>query len=288
MKKSIKRIFSGIGIAFLCLIIVGQVVKMATKPAIEASKEKYEFAKMIERADRDCPIPAAMGMGAVTGIKLENDFVTYYLKYDKDFSSIFSQVNDEAKVKEGLLMCFLCINAQGYDRGDLLMDMLIHYDYGLKVVVTESANGRFECQATVDEIKSLRDRFKINPHEALYNLLSLSIESERASLPMVIDEGMLMTDYQLEGEDIAIIIKLDEDLYSIEAMEENKEFIKASMMEEALTQPESKALLDLCKVSHTGLLYRMYGDQSRERVEIHFSSDEIRQIVPTPANACIQ
>ncbi len=288
MKKYFKIVFSTIGIVFLCLMILGQIAKTAMKPSIEEAKQKSEFARMVERADRDCPIPAAMGKGAVTGIKLEEDYVTYYLSYDSDFLNILSRIGNGEKVKQAILMCFLCINAQGSNQGDLVMDMLIKFNYGLRVIITESANGRFDFKATVDEIKSLREKYKLNPHEALYNLLSISIEAERTTLPMKLDEGMLMTDYRLEGENIAIIIKIDEELYSIDEMHANKGLIKTSMIEEGLSQPESKALLDMCKVSHTGLIYRMYGNISNKKFEIEISSDEIRRIVKTPSNVNIQ
>lgn len=282
MKKALKIILSVIGIALLCLMILGQIAKTAMKPVMETASQKSEFARMIERADRDCPIPAAMGKGAVTGIKLENDYVTYYLAYDQDFRNVLSSLKDDKKAKEGLLMCFLCINAQGNNQGDLLMDLLIRFNYGLRVVVTESATGRFECSATVDEIKSLRERYQLNPHEALYNLLSLSIESERESLPMELDEGMVMTDYQLDDDNIVIVIVVDEDIYSIDEMYNNSEIIKASMIDEGLNNAESKALLDMCKVSHTGLVYRIIGNRTHKEFDVGISSDEIRRIVKTP------
>ena len=282
MKKALKIILSVIGIAVLCLMILGQIAKTTMKPAMETASQKSEFARIIERADRDCPIPAAMGKGAVTGIKLENDYVTYYLAYDQDFRNVLSSLKDDRKAKEGLLMCFLCINAQGNNQGDLLMDLLIRFNYGLRVVVTESATGRFECSATVDEIKSLRERYQLNPHEALYNLLSLSIESERESLPMELDEGMVMTDYQLDDDNIVIVIVVDEDIYSVDEMYNNSEIIKASMIDEGLNNAESKALLDMCKVSHTGLVYRIIGNHTHKEFDVGISSDEIREIIKTP------
>lgn len=288
MKKFFKVLFSAIGILFLGLMILGQIAKTALKPSIEKASEKSEFARMIERADRDCPIPAAMGKGAVTGIKLENGFVTYYLSYAPDFLNVLSRVSNEKKVKEGLLMCFLCINAQGNSQGDLLMDLLIKFDYGLRVIITESANGRFECSATSDEIKSLREKYNLNPHEALYNLLSISIEAERSSLPIELDEGFLLTDYRLEGENIVVCLQIDENLYSIDDLSSNKVLVKESMFEEGLKDPESKALLDMCKVSHSGLKYHFTGNHSQKAFEVELSSNEIRRIVQTPATLNIQ
>ena len=288
MKRFFKITFSVVGIIFLCLMILGQIAKTVMKPTMEKESQRAEFARMIERADRDCPIPAAMGKGAVTGIKLENGYVTYYLAYDSDFINILSRIDDENKVKEGILMCLLCINAQGSSQGDLVMDLLAKFGYGIRVVITESATGRFDFKANVDEINTLREKFQLNPHEALYNLLSISIEAERTSLPLKLDEGFLLTDYSLEGENIAITIQLDENLYSIDTMASNRELVKESMFEEGLSDPSSKALLDMCKVSHSGLKYIFTGKQSHKSFDVLLSSNEIRKIVQTPSNVNIQ
>ena len=73
-------------------MIFAQVAKTVMKPTIAQSNEKSEFAAAVERADRDCPIPVALGKGEVTGIKLENVYVTYYLKYDHDFLNLMSSL----------------------------------------------------------------------------------------------------------------------------------------------------------------------------------------------------
>lgn len=288
MKKVIKIILSSIGILFLCMMIFAQIVKTVMKPTIAQSKEKSEFAAAVERADRDCPIPAALGKGEVTGIKLENGYVIYYLKYDHDFHNLMSSLGNDAKAKEALLMCFLCINAQGGNQGDLLMDLLIRQNCGLKVVITESATGRYECKASVEDIKRLRERYQLNPHEALYNLLSLSIESQRVNLPMKVNEGMTMTDYKLEGDNIVITMQIDESLYSIATMRSNRALIKTSMIEEGLKDPESKTLFDMCKVSHTGLVYRIVGNNSHDEFVITIPSNEMREFTQTPSNVNIQ
>lgn len=288
MKKAIKIILSIIGIALLCLMILGQIVRYAAKSPMETVSEKSDFARMIERADKDCPIPVAMGEGAVTGIKLENNYVTYYLSYNHKFTNILNGQTDDKKIKEGLLMSLLCLNAQGNNQGDLLMDLLTRFDYGLKVVINQSSTDRFECSAAADEIRALRERYQINPHEALYNLLSLNIEAERANLPIKLDEGMMMTNYRLEDDNIVIVIALDDDIYSLSNMSNNIGLMKATIMEELCNDAEIKALLDMCKASHTGLVYRYVGVQSHMGVDVEISSDEIRRIVKTPDVVNIQ
>lgn len=277
-----KKVLKIIGIAFVCLIVLGNIIRMITRPIYENS-----FAAQVARANRDCPIPVALGNGAVTAIHLENGFLTYYLSYDNPFYNLMSSLDSE-KVKDALLMCFLCLNGQDGNQGNALIDKLVKENCGLKIVISRSAKGKFEYSATVDEIQTLRKRFELDPHEALYSLLSMSMEAERANLPMQIEEGIMMIDYSLEGENIVITAEMDESLYSIDELNKNINAVKSSMIENGVNDADSKALFDMCKVSHTGLVYRYVGNHTHKQCNIVISRDEIRRLVPTPSNVNIQ
>ncbi len=281
VKKVLKILLSAIGVFLLCGMIFSQIVKAVYTP-YKHDKQRTEFAQSVERADRECPIQVALGKGAITGIKLEDGYVTYYGTYDSDFTHILNKIDDEQK-KECILMSMLCINAQNGNQGDVLMNSLEKYGYGIRFVITQSGAGKFDFRASTEEIKALREKFRLNPHEALLNGLSISIEAVRASLPLKIDEGMQVTDYSLEDENIVIGVECDEDIYSIDEISSKSEWFKDSMFEDGLSDPSSKALLDLCKVSHTGIKYIFTGKRSRKSTDILLSSDEIRQKVQTPS-----
>lgn len=277
-----KKVLKITGIVFVCLMILGNIARMVTRPMYENS-----FAAQVARANRDCPIPVALGNGAVTAIHLEKGYLTYYLSYDNPFYNLMSSV-DQKKVKEALLMCFLCVNGQGNNQGNVLMDKLVEENCGLKIVISNSAKGKFECSATVQDIQTLRKKFDLNPHEALYSLLLLSMEAEKVNLPMKIEEGITLTDYGLDGENIIITAEMDEYLYSIDQLNENIGAVKSSILEDGINDADSRALYDLCKVSHTGLIYRYVGNLTHKNCDVFISSDEIRRLVPTPSNVNIQ
>lgn len=277
-----KKVLRIIGIALVCLIVICNIAKIIVRLIHENS-----FAAQVARANRDCPIPVALGNGAVTAIHLENGYLTYYLSYDNPFYNLISQVDYE-KVKETLLMCFLCLNGQGNNQGDVLIDKLVEENCGLKIVISNSAKGKYECSATVQDILSMRRRFELDPHEALYSLLSMSMEAERVNLPMQIEEGIVITDYHLDGENIVITAEMDENLYSIDELSANISAVKNSMIKDGVNDADSKALFDLCKVSHTGLVYRYVGNHSRRQCNVVITSDEIRRLVPTPSNVNIK
>ena len=278
MKKTLKII----GIVIVCLMVLGNIAKMVTRPMYENS-----FAAQVARANRNCPIPVALGNGAITAIHLENGYLTYYLSYDNPFYNLMSSV-DQKKVNEALLMCFLCLNGQGSNQGNVLMDKLMEENCGLRIVISNSAKGKFECSATVQDIQTLRKKFDLDPHEALYSLLSLSMEAEKVNLPMKIEEGITLTDYGLDGENIIITAEMDEYLYSIDQLNENIGAVKSSILEDGINDADSRALYDLCKVSHTGLIYRYVGNLTHKNCDVFISSDEIRRLVPTPSNVNIQ
>ena len=277
-----KKVLRIIGIALVCLIVICNITKIIIRPIYENS-----FTAQVARANQDCPIPVALGNGAVTSIHLENGYLTYYLSYDNPFYNLVSQV-DQEKVKEALLMCFLCLNGQGDNQGGVLLDKLVEEKCGLKIVISNSAKGKYECSATVQDILSMRRRFELDPHEALYSLLSMSMKAERANLPMQIGEGIVMTDYSLDGENIVITAEMDENLYSIDELNANISAVKNYMIKDGVNDAESKALFDLCKVSHTGLVYRYVGNHSRRQCNVVITSDEIRRLVPTPSSVNIK
>lgn len=277
-----KKVLRIIGIALVCLIVICNITKIIIRPIYENS-----FTIQVARANQDCPIPVALGNGAITSIHLGNGYLTYYLSYDNPFYNLVSQV-DQEKVKEALLMCFLCLNGQGDNQGGVLLDKLVEEKCGLKIVISNSAKGKYECSATVQDILSMRRRFELDPHEALYSLLSMSMKAERANLPMQIGEGIVMTDYSLDGENIVITAEMDENLYSIDELNANISAVKNSMIKDGVNDADSKALFDLCKVSHTGLVYRYVGNHSRRQCNVVITSDEIRRLVPTPSSVNIK
>ena len=122
----------------------------------------------------------------------------------------------------------------------------------------------------------------------MLRLLELQIEVENESLPIVIDEGMVMVDCSLSNGNIITTVNIDERIYSLATLKANNEQLKKSIIENGLNDPESKSLFDMCKVSHTGLVYRYVGVSSRKRVDIIITSDEIRQFDPTPSSLNIQ
>ena len=244
---------------------------------------KTAFAEQIEKANQLCPIDLPYGVGAVTSITIENGFVIYNICYNREFCNIM-QLLDKEKQKEVFLMACLINNAQGKNNGDQFINMLIEEGCGLKYVINDSLFGPFECSISVDEIISMRQRYILNPHVALQNVLQLTLEAEKTALPVIIEDGMAITDCLLEDNNIVFIVSCDEELYSMDSLNFYKSDLKSFMLENAKSDAQSYMFLGLCKMSHTGLVWRYVGMQSQETCDIVLSSYEINQEIQTPPN----
>ena len=273
------------GGVFIALAIIGNIVRTIGKPVKTTNTDS--FAAQIEKANQSCPIPVAGGAGYVSAIKLEDNNVTYYIHYnEKNNNPMLSEKNQD-NFKEMLVMALLCVNGQEYGQSDFLISELINEGCGLKVVYTDATGKKTESVASVSELITMKEKFHLNPHEALHKILEMEVEAERASLPLKIEDGMFITNYGLDRENIIITISLDENMYSLSEVKKQKDYLKMSILQEGIQDYETKALLDLCKVSHTGLVYRMTDNHSKKHCDIIITSDEIRKTVPVPSSISI-
>ena len=142
---------------------------------------------------------------------------------------------------------------------------------------------------TTDYITRMKREVSLNPSEALHEALKLKLSIETSGLPMQIDEGMVMTGMNLDGHDIVVTVKMSEDLYDLDVLKESSSEFAASLLDEANAgDPELGALFDLCKISHSGLIYRAIGSKTNRHVDMGLSSEQIRKGRKTPSQVNIR
>lgn len=276
MKKSLKII----GIIFLVLMGLGGLSRAIVKPVVDNS-----FEEQIRRANRDCPIPVANGVGQISGISLEDGLIVYQLDYKPEYLNIDSYKNKPEATRDMFYLAFLCMNGQG-GHSDMMSDELIKRGYGLKIVASNGVSS-FTSELSTAYIREMRNRINVNPTEALHDALMLKFETENCSFPVMIDEGMILTGLGLKDNNIIVEVQIDETLYDLDSFAAISEKFADNIITEANNgDPELGAMLDLCKISHTGLTYRMIGNHSKKHHDMNISSAQIRQnrIVPPQVN----
>lgn len=278
-----KKTFKIIGGIFLALIVIGNIVKLVAKPSYENSIEAQ-----IKRANRDCPIPVANGIGQVSSITLEDNSLTYRIDYRPGHINIDAFKNNPDATRAMFFLSFLCLQAQG-SYVEKMMSKLTSQGVGLKIIVSDSTGEQFTSTMTTDYITRMKREVSLNPSEALHEALKLKLSIETSGLPMQIDEGMVMTGMNLDGHDIVVTVKMSEDLYDLDVLKESSSEFAASLLDEANAgDPELGALFDLCKISHSGLIYRAIGSKTNRHVDMGLSSEQIRKGRKTPSQVNIR
>lgn len=279
MKKALKII----GCIFLILIVIGNIVKLVAKPSYENSIETQ-----VKRANRDCPIPVANGIGQVTSITLEDNSLTYRINYLPGHVNIDAFRKNPDAARAMFYLSFVCLQAQG-SYVEKMMTELVSNGIGLKIIVLDGTGEQFTSTMTPEYIARMKRDVSLNPSEALHEALELKLAIETTGLPMQIDEGMVMTGMKLEDNNIVVTVKMEEKLYDLDVLEESSAELAASMLDEANAgDPELGALFDLCKVSHSGLIYRVIGSKSNRLVDMDLSSEYIRKGRKTPPQVNIR
>lgn len=279
MKKTLK-IIGGI---FLAMIVIGNIVKLVAMPSYENSIEAQ-----IKRANRDCPIPVANGIGQVSSITLEDHYLTYRIDYRPGHVNINAFKENSDATRAMFYLSFVCLQAQG-SYVEKMMSEFVSKGIGLKVVVSDGIGEQFTSVMTPEYITKMKREVNLNPSEALHEALELKLAIETTGLPAQIDEGMVMTGMKLEGNNIVVSVDMSEDIYDLDIVEESSTELAMSLLSEANSEdPELGALLDLCKVSHSGLIYRAIGSKTNRHVDMGLSSEQIRKGRKTPSQVNIR
>ncbi|MGM9794963.1 MAG: hypothetical protein ACI3ZZ_01910 [Candidatus Aphodosoma sp.] len=278
MKKALK-IIGGI---FLALIVVGNIAKTITKQSYENSIEAQ-----IKRANRDCPIPVANGVGQISSIILEDKLLTYNIDYKSGFVDIDAFKANPDATRDMFYLSFVALQAQGNYVKEMINELLKR-DIGLRIIISDGTGSKFCSILSPDYISDISNRIALNPSEALHEALKLKILLENNGFPIEAEEGMILTGMTLEGNNIIVFVELDENLYDMSLLKEMSTDFGYSLLEEANNgDPELGALFDLCKISHSGLVYRMRGKQSMQQCDMGISSDEIRRLRKIPTQVSI-
>lgn len=278
-----KKAFKIIGGIFLAMIVIGNIVKLVAKPSYESSIEAQ-----IKRANRDCPIPVANGIGQVSSITLEDKSLTYRIDYKPGCININVFKENPNATRAMFYLSFVCLQAQG-SYVEKMMNELVSKGIGLKIVVSDGTGEQFSSVMTPEYISKMKHEVSLNPSEALHEALKLKLDIETTGLPTQIDDGMVMTGMRLEGNNIVVSVNMSEDMYDLDILEESSSELAMSMLNEAnVGDPELGALFDLCKVSHSGLVYRVIGSKTNQQVDIGLSSEQIRKGRKTPSQVNIR
>ena len=233
---------------------------------------KKELQANIEIANKECPIDLGM-VGEISSMEFDEDEdeVVMTMTISKDMPLKISALN---KLKNTLKRT-MTGNWAKSESGIELMKEIAKADSKITLVMqTEDTNENIRIKVSKDEVKDLAEG-KIDPISPR-DLLEIFVTSTNAQCPMQIDEFTILSMVSLEGSNFVYNYSVDENLVSIDAIEQNKAAIKANL-KQALSAPDPmmKQMISVCKEANTGISYRYVGDTSGSVCIIKFSPSEL-------------
>lgn len=107
--------------------------------------------------------------------------------------------------------------------------------------------------------------------------LKAAANNAKLQTPMVVDDGLIMTDVFLDSYYFIYVYDCDESKYDIDYMEENVSEIKEEIMEYVLSDDSTiKAIRGVLKEAHYGLAYKYIGSTSGKTYTIYIEPEELQ------------
>ena len=109
--------------------------------------------------------------GQVSSIKLENEFLTYYIDYKPGFVNINALKSNPDATRDMFYLSFLALQAQG-SYVKKMMPELLKKNIGVRIVISDGKDSRFQSDLIPAYISEMNHRITVNPSEALLMLSS--------------------------------------------------------------------------------------------------------------------
>lgn len=257
----------------------------------QSHQDNYIFQELktsIEKANQDCPIPFAGGIGQVSSIKVEDinisdadHCITYYIDFAPGQFNQSIKDNEES-AKALFYLSIFSVNApEGQTQA--FVNNLQKQRVALKVVINKNKIDEFTTILSPSYLQAMSSKGDKQTSESLHEGLQLLFELGEQKFPLKIDEGLVATGMKVKGSNIIYDIICDEQLYDIENIRNSSDILAHEMINASKGDPSMCAILDLCKVSNTGMIYQYKGKQSGNTASIVLSNKLIRNLHKTPS-----
>lgn len=227
-------------------------------PLVTASCGSSKLEAIAESIDNQCPISLG-SMGYMAGAACSGDDIV--------FTTFVEEAYNDPAVFEANKDLWKRSVIQGMSG----MDNPV-FKEAIKEIADAGGNIKLDMRALRSEASAsltlsseeLQDIAESEPNPI--DLLEARINLDNIFLPMVVDEGMKLTEVAIEGRYIVLNYVLDEDLYDVEELDnaETKEAIREYVLEQMdnSSDPAVNIPLKWFKEAGKGIAWRLIGNVS--------------------------
>ena len=297
MEKWFKYILSFVAGA----LVIGIIVAINMPKPKMTLFDKSELHKMIVGLNDDLPMEIGT-IGYLDSIKNVGQTIFYIMsvKGDNGIKQVYTENYDE--FKELLKYTIVILNGQK-DMGSKLATILDKKGLDMGVRIYPPNKDYTEWRFTGSELKDFVESCRLNPTEALHQVIDMEIKIANLDLPMKPgdstpirsvtlnsieadgDDGFLLQSVTHVGNTITFLYDVDEKVQDIDVMIENSdneqylENLAAILAEDA----DIKAFFGLVAISHSNILFRCVGRTSGKVAEIALPYGLLRKYSKVPS-----
>jgi len=226
----------------------------------------------VEKFDRQCPINMGEEFGSLASVTYDDGLVAMNYEMAETYVSIAEMKAQPEMMRRNILMNFSNSN----DALKPFLDAIADANADLTVNMTGKKTGDLlTLKLSSEEIKKAMRSDAATPMQLMEAMVTMA----NNYMPKQIEEGITLMSMTIEDGVVYYNYLLDEDLYSIDMLEIQKEAIKEENRA-ALSQLSPAEATDLKRVSaaNYSLGYRYQGDTTGKSMEVIFSVDELNEL----------
>lgn len=257
--KIMKRkslIFLLIGLSFLFLLSCSGNRKTVMIPELLNSVNKMQRS-----------LPDTVGDGQVfTKIEYSDTLLTFYYEIDEDILPFESLIKTKNNLKDFLLTMISASEGENKEVYELCAsgNLTIKFQY----------IGKHSYKEMTSYIYPNDIKWALKANNLPNNVLRARIETDRATCPFKIDDGIIMEDIELLDSMVFVTVSVNEKYYVFNDVkmhvESSREWIKQSLMSKNGMQ-----FIRIIANAHYGLIYHYVGNLSGKTFDVVFSSNDI-------------
>jgi len=217
-----------------------------------------KYKAVVEQVNKECPISIGVA-GELVNVAFEDGNFIYNFNINESVSNIESLSNNPHLMKDALAAMLRNPNQDIKPMMDMIEEdkigITINYvgnDSGKKASITFGYDDLMEAKNT-----------EPTPDE----ILRTQVDLTNAGCPMPVEEGLVMTKLEIEGDYVVYYYSVDEDQLSISLLNQSKEILKDDLiasLKQLGDDPSAKLFINACKTSNKGVGYKYVGNTTQE------------------------
>ena len=266
-----KKLFllSPISLVFALVMLVSCNNSAPKSDGAEDTGLDIEISELVDEINANCPKIQSESLEMV-GAELTDAGVTINFNINDAYANIDAFNENKQIIKNSMKQTFAALDDESIN---LMFKLLEQEEKELKIVFTGmSSKKSTSIELSAEDISDLvNSDEEYNPHK----LLEEQVQIINAQCPQNLEEGLTMTHATYENDNFVYYYDADEDLLSLEKIQQNYMTIKSNIIDELNSCIETERLIKTLKDADATLIYKYIGNTSKETCTIKIYHSEL-------------